>query len=78
MEPEKMKLPELSQQAFAQGPSAMSINPQWVMDPPNWILRFLRDDVVREIYVNVLRARAEVAQIEANLMKQVSEVVAKR
>jgi hypothetical protein len=77
MEQEKMKLPELGQQAFAQGPSALAINPQWVMDPPNWIIRYLRDEVVLQIYASSLRARAEIAQIEVNLYREVADAVRK-
>ncbi len=60
----EMKLPALEQEAFVLDPNLERIlRWQWRVDPP-WILRYLKEEIVREIYGAMLHGRAELAKLE--------------
>jgi hypothetical protein len=85
MSPGDLKLPAVETEAFVMDPGLEKLlRWQWRVDPP-WILKYLRDEIVREMYGAMLNARAEMAkidiqakQVEARMFEEMSRIAAQR
>ncbi len=75
MRPEEMKLTEPEKFGLA---SKIAFNPDWVIDPPPWIIARLPDDILVDVYKTKLEHLAEIAKIESRMFSKVAEVMAKQ
>jgi len=69
-----MRLPEVENTAFVTG---KYLKREWVMDPPPFVLERLPDIVMVDIYKVKLKHLADIAQVEANMLREVAELLAK-